>query len=699
MGVLAPLYLAGLAALSLPLIFHLIRRTPRERREFSSLMFLLPSPPRLTRRSRLDHILLLLLRLAALALLAFAFARPFFRESATLALEDLPARRVAILVDASASMRRGDLWNQALSQVEKELADLGPHDEVALYTFGDWLQTQVGFESSSAEVEAGGKRLDIVRSSAKTLRPTWQGTDLAAALVEVARELDATSDVKQQTAEPQVIVLSDFQKSARLDALQGFEWPKRVQMVARPLTAKRTTNAAAQLLTSEEDSPSADARVRVVNAANSKDEQFYISWSGEGAKSQPSAEMAVYVPAGQSRVVKLPRPEESLAADRISLRGDDDDFDNTFFVVPPRKQQVTVVYFGDDAAQDREGQRYYLEIATSDDPLRQVKIETPTNGDISKALTTQPPPQVVVVTTKLPTQVQAALKQFVESGGTLVLAPEDDEATKDIPSLVDDIDLAAKPASSDYLLLGEIDFSHPLFAPFANPRYSDFTKIHFWKHRSLELKENAHTKVVAKFDSGEPAIVERAQGRGRVIVFASGWQPAESQLALSTKFVPMLGALLDMACGPSASLAGVTVGQTVDIAGIPADQPLVVHKPDGAETAVVRGAATFAGVDQPGVYEIRSAAIPAFFAANLAAAESNTAPLELEKLEQLGVNMKPVLSRKHELDRKRQERDTELESRQTIWRWLLAGALGVLLLETFLAGHAARQIATAEALA
>ena len=67
MGVLAPLYLAGLAALSLPLILHLIRRTPRGRREFSSLMFLLPSPPRLTRRSRLDQILLLLLRLAALA--------------------------------------------------------------------------------------------------------------------------------------------------------------------------------------------------------------------------------------------------------------------------------------------------------------------------------------------------------------------------------------------------------------------------------------------------------------------------------------------------------------------------------------------------------------------------------------------------------------------------------------------------------
>src|SRR5947209_19707839 len=98
MGVLAPLYLAGLAALSLPLIFHLVRRTPRGRHDFSSLMFLVPSPPRLTRRSRLDQLLLLLMRLTALTLLAFAFARPFLRRTATLAMEDLPARRVAIVV-------------------------------------------------------------------------------------------------------------------------------------------------------------------------------------------------------------------------------------------------------------------------------------------------------------------------------------------------------------------------------------------------------------------------------------------------------------------------------------------------------------------------------------------------------------------------------------------------------------------------
>src|SRR6187549_3818967 len=113
MGILAPLFLGSLAALSLPLIFHLVRRTPKGKQQFSSLMFLSPTPPRLTRRSRLDQVLLLLLRLAALALLAFAFARPFFRENSILAITDLQQRRVAILLDTSASMRRGDLWKQA----------------------------------------------------------------------------------------------------------------------------------------------------------------------------------------------------------------------------------------------------------------------------------------------------------------------------------------------------------------------------------------------------------------------------------------------------------------------------------------------------------------------------------------------------------------------------------------------------------
>ncbi len=96
MSLLAPLYILGLTAIVAPIVFHLIRRSPRGEVPFSSLMFLSPTPPSVTRRSRLDHWLLLLLRAAALALLAFAFARPFLRQPALLDNSEIPERRIAL---------------------------------------------------------------------------------------------------------------------------------------------------------------------------------------------------------------------------------------------------------------------------------------------------------------------------------------------------------------------------------------------------------------------------------------------------------------------------------------------------------------------------------------------------------------------------------------------------------------------------
>ena len=88
MSFLTPFFLLGALAIAGPIVFHLIRRTPRGEVPFSSLMFLTPTPPRLTRRSRLDNVLLLLLRAAALGLLALAFARPFLRQAASLDFGD-----------------------------------------------------------------------------------------------------------------------------------------------------------------------------------------------------------------------------------------------------------------------------------------------------------------------------------------------------------------------------------------------------------------------------------------------------------------------------------------------------------------------------------------------------------------------------------------------------------------------------------
>ena len=61
-------------------MIHLIQRRRVQRVVFGSLRFLLKTSHRVVRRRRFEEILLVLLRALALAVLAMAFARPFFRR-------------------------------------------------------------------------------------------------------------------------------------------------------------------------------------------------------------------------------------------------------------------------------------------------------------------------------------------------------------------------------------------------------------------------------------------------------------------------------------------------------------------------------------------------------------------------------------------------------------------------------------------
>jgi hypothetical protein len=583
--------------------------------------------------------------------------------------------------------------------VEKEVAALNPQDDVALFTFSDRLQTHVPFEVDGASATA--TKPDLVRQVVHSLKPTWSATDLGAALVAVASELDAATDVGQSVAEPQMVLISDFQKGSATDALQAFEWPDKVRVLIRQATIKQPTNAFAHLLTSDEDAPDAAPRVRVVNSAGSTGDQFFVAWNDAAARrgsseADQAAPAAVYVPPGQSRVVKLLRSAAALTADQITLRGDDHEFDNAYFVVPPRKQSVRLAYLGTDADDDARGMQFYLRLAVAGDPLRQVEV-TPLAADDTLG---EPPPQLAVVTRAVSSTLAAELKQFVERGGTVLLVPENQEAAAAIPALVEGVTLApsadevatnAAAGSDDYLLLGEIDFSHPLFVPFANPKYSDFTKIHFWRHFALTGTADDR-RYVAKFDNGDPAIIEQPLGQGRVIALATNWRPDDSQLALSSKFVPLVGGVLDLAMGAATTLPSVAVNEPV---AVPAAEmaAAIVHKPGGEQVKLPPGTKQFTATDEPGVYRMQAGAEEVQFAVNLSPAESDTAPLDLEQLEQLGVRFGADLTSAEKLARMRQERDTELESRQKVWRWLIVAVFGALIVETWWAGRAAREAA------
>src|SRR5689334_3738860 len=139
MNFLAPAFLAGLAAIAVPVIIHLIHRERRVVVEFPSLMFLQRIPYRSVRRQKLRHLLLLALRCAALALLVMAFARPFFARH-TAAVTTSGAKEVVVLLDRSASMAYGDRWSRAQSAARRMVRALSASDRATLILFDDDAQ-------------------------------------------------------------------------------------------------------------------------------------------------------------------------------------------------------------------------------------------------------------------------------------------------------------------------------------------------------------------------------------------------------------------------------------------------------------------------------------------------------------------------------------------------------------------------------
>lgn len=84
---------------------------------------------------------------------------------------------------------------------------------------------------------------------------------------------------------------------------------------------------------------------------------------------------------------------------------------------------------------------------------------------------------------------------------------------------------------ANYAMFGQMDFTHPLFAPFADPRFGNF-KIRFWKHRKLSIEKLPGVRVIARYDDNDPAILEIPVRPGDFCLFhiyvASNGQPVRA---------------------------------------------------------------------------------------------------------------------------------------------------------------------------
>ncbi len=719
---LAPFYLLGALAIAGPILFHLWRRTPRGRREFSTLMFLTQSPPRVTSRSRVEHWLLLLLRGAVLCLLALAFARPLWRTATSEPEKPGDEELVAVLVDTSASLRRDGAWSELMKQAGDNVSKLPATATVGLFAFDDRWRSVADFaELKPLEPTA---RRELVRARLAELKPSWGGTNLGEALVRTAAALQETQTERAIPAKLRIILASDLPVGANLDALRGFEWPADLRVEPLVARASSPSNAGLQLVERNLDLGDDLLRVRVTNSADARKESFVLKWDGADA-----ANATVYVPPGQSRVIAPPKRPDGVASTWLMLTGDDHDFDNRVFVAPPRTETKLVVYCGADKADDPDGLRFYLEgvfaasrryrvalVAwnekTKGSPLIEISKDGGEGTERTKGTKAERPSLVVL--THLEEDAGSFVKEHLATGGAVLIAARSAESgTASLRQCgLDDVSLSEANVRRD-AMLGEIDFEHPLFAPFAEAQFSDFTGIRFWKHRVLEVAGKRVTgsktedgqagslphggRMLSRFDDGSPAFVEFSVGKGRVWLMTAGWHPADSQLARSSKFPPLIYRMLEQASGAVSRPESVPVGSAIPwpkSSGEVASRG-TVRLPDGRTLTDLALDSAFAETGQPGLYGFEVEGRSDTVAVNLAADESRTAALPIEQLESLGVRFgtaeRPgdVLRAK---DRERQLQLAELEQTQKLWRWGLLAVIGLLLIETWLAGRAGSSV-------
>ena len=159
----------------------------------------------------------------------------------------------------------------------------------------------------------------------------------------------------------------------------------------------------------------------------------------------------------------------------------------------------------------------------------------------------------------------AKLVTFVEGGGGLLIASGQraswppSRAAWLPASIGPPVDRTRGAAAR----LSGMDYGHAVFEPFRAPRSGDFSTARFYSYRGLSAAKDA--TVLARFDTGEPALVERNAGRGKVVVFASTLDLSWNDLALKPMFLPFVHQLGRHLSGFKEQPAWLTIGQVLDV--------------------------------------------------------------------------------------------------------------------------------------
>jgi len=697
LGLLVPLFLLGLVGVVVPIVVHLTRRQRRNVVEFPSLMFLKKIPFQEQRRRRIQHWFLLSMRALALALVAFAFTRPFF-EQGSLAIGGANGpREVVVLLDQSYSMQVGDQFERALEEASQVFDDLGPLDRASLVTFGQGARVIARSTSDRQRLQGA---LDTVQVGASVTR---YGPAL-----KVAQTIIEESELPSG----EVILLTDFQRTGWTGD-EGVNLPPGSVVTTVPLgPVPVLDNIEVTDIALGKEAIQGRERVtptaRLARRGGDTPREVMVALELDGQEIQTRA--VTIQPNGAATVTFQPftlsgphtRGSVSVPTDRLPA-----DDARHFVVSPGTAMSMLVIEGGSTSADASLYLRRALEISEDgrfDIRFRRANGVRPQDLDGIDG--------VILNDASIDGGSAERLRTFVENGGGVLLALGQSggwpaSAADLLPGVIHNAEDRQQGRGGR---LGFLEYGHPIFEAFSGPRSGDFTGARFFRARGFTPSDSA--TVLARFDDGSIALAELKHGRGTILVWTSTLDSFWNDLALQPVYLPFVHRLSEYVTGRSEALPWFNVGQVVDLADPDALEAagLVSAEAAGFVNGVEQVALTPSGssialptelgprylsLDEAGFYTVRPPGSdpdrPFVIAVNVELEESGLARLDPEELvaqitsPSVGPQAGPEFADGTDLRREDQER------RQSWWRWLLIAAFALFVTETLISNWVSRK--------
>jgi len=516
MGLFAPWFLAALAGVALPLYLHLLKKHNRPPKPVPSLMLYESRVVSSTKHRRLDHILLLTLRLLLLTLLILAFANPFInRDAAALASN----RLVLLVVDNSFSMRAGTRLADAKDAAISVLAGKGAaRGQVA--TFGSQLKLMTQpIEDQSA-----------LRAAVQSIQPgDGHGT-----FGELARAVRATAEAIHTPIE--LHVFSDMQRGDLAATFSDMALPGNVKVITHAVVTKAQPNWTVESVDVPGQVWGKDAKPvhvqAVVAGYGTTAAQRNVSLVVNG---KTTATKNLAVPANGRATVDFPALEVPYGFSRCEVKIDSadgfaaDDL-RRFAVERSDPQKVLLIHNYTDNRSP-----LYVGAALSAAAQSAFLLES---INVNEAADRQPSNYAFIVLSdlnSLPSLLENSLTQYVRAGGSLFIAAGTAAgARSQIPifgaHIAQTRDYSRVP--DRYMAVGSSDSSYPAVA-----KANSWPGVKFFYALDVEPGD---ARVIVRLGDQTPLLLEKRIGEGRVMLLTSGLDNLTNDFPLAPAFVPFI---------------------------------------------------------------------------------------------------------------------------------------------------------------